>query len=62
MLHILRHARGRFGSTLDYLAETARALLTAAFCRETLAVVGDAGLRELLAKRLDAALARLEAA
>lgn len=26
MLHILRHARGRFGSTLDYLAETARAL------------------------------------
>ena len=43
-------------------AETARSLLTAAFCRETLAVVGDAGLRELLAKRLDAALARLEAA
>jgi cation transport protein ChaC len=26
MLHILRHARGRYGSTLDYLAETARAL------------------------------------
>ena len=26
MLHILRHARGRYGSTVDYLAETARAL------------------------------------
>ena len=26
MLHILRHARGRYGSTLDYLADTARAL------------------------------------
>ena len=26
MLHILRHARGRYGSTLDYLAETAHAL------------------------------------
>jgi cation transport protein ChaC len=26
MLHILRHARGRFGTTLDYLAETAHAL------------------------------------
>ncbi len=26
MLHILRHARGRYGSTLDYLLETARAL------------------------------------
>lgn len=26
MLHILRHARGRFGSTLDYLASTASAL------------------------------------
>jgi len=26
VLHILRHARGRYGSTLDYLAETARAL------------------------------------
>ena len=26
MLHILRHARGRDGSTVDYLAETARAL------------------------------------
>ncbi len=26
VLHILRHARGRYGSTLDYLAETAAAL------------------------------------
>ena len=26
MLHILRHARGRYGTTLDYLADTARAL------------------------------------
>jgi cation transport protein ChaC len=26
MLHILRHARGRYGSTLDYLAGTAHAL------------------------------------
>jgi len=26
LLHIFRHARGRYGSTLDYLAETARAL------------------------------------
>jgi len=26
MLHILRHARGRYGSTLDYLADTAHAL------------------------------------
>jgi cation transport protein ChaC len=26
LLHILRHARGRYGSTLDYLAETAAAL------------------------------------
>jgi len=26
MLHILRHARGRYGSTLDYLAQTATAL------------------------------------
>ena len=42
-------------------AETARSLLTAAFCRETLAVVEDAALRDLLAKRLDSALARLEA-
>lgn len=26
LLHIFRHARGRYGTTLDYLAETARAL------------------------------------
>jgi cation transport protein ChaC len=26
VLHILRHARGRYGSTLDYLALTAQAL------------------------------------
>ncbi|MDP3082737.1 MAG: gamma-glutamylcyclotransferase [Rubrivivax sp.] len=26
MVHILRHARGRYGSTLDYLADTSRAL------------------------------------
>jgi cation transport protein ChaC len=26
LLHILRHARGRFGTTLEYLLETARAL------------------------------------
>jgi len=26
VLHILRHARGRFGTTLDYLADTANAL------------------------------------
>jgi len=26
MLHILRHARGRFGTTLDYLIQTAHAL------------------------------------
>lgn len=26
MVHVLRHARGRYGSTLDYLADTARAL------------------------------------
>ena len=26
MLHVLRHARGRYGSTLDYLAQTALAL------------------------------------
>jgi cation transport protein ChaC len=26
VLHILRHARGRYGSTLDYLAQTAQAL------------------------------------
>lgn len=26
IVHILRHARGRYGTTLDYLAQTARAL------------------------------------
>lgn len=26
LIHVLRHARGRYGSTLDYLADTARAL------------------------------------
>jgi len=26
LLHILRHARGRYGSTLEYLTETASAL------------------------------------
>jgi len=40
----------------------ARALLTAAFCRETLAVIEDAALRESVAAKLDAALARLESA
>ena len=43
-------------------APEARALLTAAFCRETLAVIDNAGMRELLAARLDAALARMEPA
>lgn len=43
-------------------AEQARALLTAAFCRETLAVFADGALREALTARLDAALARMEAA
>ncbi len=43
-------------------AEQARALLTAAFCRETLTVIDDANLRAQLATALDAALARLEAA
>lgn len=28
MLHILRHAQGRYGSTLDYLVQTAQALRT----------------------------------
>ncbi len=41
-------------------AEEARALLTAAFCRETLVVIEDMSLRETLAATLDAALARLE--
>jgi Fe-S cluster assembly protein SufD len=39
--------------------EQARALLTAAFCRETLDVIEDPALRESLATRLDTALARL---
>jgi Fe-S cluster assembly protein SufD len=43
-------------------AEQARALLTAAFCRETLAVIEEAQLREPLVARLDAALKRLEVA
>lgn len=38
----------------------ARALLTAAFCRETLTVLDDGPVRDLLAARLDAALARME--
>ncbi|UHQ25229.1 Fe-S cluster assembly protein SufD [Lysobacter sp. 5GHs7-4] len=42
-------------------AEQARALLTAAFCRETLSVFDDAGLRALLEARLDTALSALEA-
>ncbi|QDH69374.1 Fe-S cluster assembly protein SufD [Marilutibacter alkalisoli] len=41
-------------------AAQARALLTHAFCRETLSVIEDAVLRDALATRLDAALARLE--
>lgn len=40
----------------------ARALLTTAFCRETLDVIDDATLRDSLAAKLDATLARLEAA
>lgn len=42
--------------------EQARALLTAAFCRETVDVIEDAPLRELLLVKLDAALSRLESA
>lgn len=42
--------------------DRARALLTAAFCRETLTVIGDEAVRDLLGARLDAALARLGAA
>jgi Fe-S cluster assembly protein SufD len=38
--------------------DAARALLTAAFCRETLAVFDDGPLRDLLTARLDAALER----
>lgn len=40
----------------------ARALLTTAFCRETLDVIDDAMLRDSLAAKLDATLARLETA
>lgn len=40
----------------------ARALLTAAFCRETLGIVGDVALRDALTAKLDAVLARLETA
>lgn len=40
--------------------QQARSLLTAAFCRETLAVIEDAALRESVTAKLDAALARLE--
>lgn len=43
-------------------ADQARALLTSAFCRETLAVLDDPDLRERLTAVLDAALARLEVA
>ena len=43
-------------------ADQARALLTAAFCRETLSVFADAALRESLTARLDAALQKLESA
>ena len=32
MLHILRHARGRFGTTLDYVLETANALRERGMC------------------------------
>jgi Fe-S cluster assembly protein SufD len=42
--------------------QQARALLTAAFSRETLAVIEDAALRESVAAKLDAALTRLESA
>ena len=43
-------------------ADQARALLTAAFCRETLRVFDDAALRDALTSRLDSALTRLETA
>jgi len=43
-------------------ADQARALLTGAFCRETLVVIEDAALREQLTATLDAALTRLELA
>jgi len=32
MLHILRHAHGRYGSTLDYLVQTAQALQARRMC------------------------------
>ena len=54
------------GNALFYLrsrgvpAEQARALLTAAFCRETLSVFEDADLRAALEARLDIALTALE--
>lgn len=32
MLHILRHARGRYGSTVDYLVHTARSLQALRMC------------------------------
>ncbi|WP_133479188.1 Fe-S cluster assembly protein SufD, partial [Cognatilysobacter segetis] len=43
-------------------AAEARSLLTAAFCRETLSVLEDADVREVLATRLDAALTRMQGA
>jgi Fe-S cluster assembly protein SufD len=43
-------------------AAEARSLLTAAFCRETLAVIDDGAVRDALTERLDAALARMEPA
>ncbi|MCF7222433.1 Fe-S cluster assembly protein SufD [Marilutibacter chinensis] len=43
-------------------AAQARALLTRAFCLETLSVIEDAALRDALAERLEAALAKLETA
>ncbi|MGV8941460.1 MAG: Fe-S cluster assembly protein SufD [Lysobacter sp.] len=43
-------------------ADQARTLLTGAFCRETLLVFDDAGMREAVAGRLDTALARSVAA
>lgn len=41
-------------------AETARALLTAAFCRETVSVLEDEGVRAMLEVRLNLALERLQ--
>ncbi len=49
MLHILRHAQGRYGSTLDYLVRTAEALRQHRMCdRESerlVALAQQAGLR-----------------